>query len=150
MGKKIAILVVATVVAILFGTTVAYLAFPPDNTKTPPAPTSPGLVKIVKPIDLAGKWESGESKIGTKMVAEVKNNTIHVQMYVNDGYTGLWYGTFDILQPGQNTISSKFIDDPDHFVLSSAETKDFLYQQGSLIFDYSVMGTVTTIELKRV
>jgi hypothetical protein len=150
MGKKIATLVIIMVAAILFGTTVAYLAFPPEKNVAPGSTTQTEAVKISKPIDLAGKWESAESKIGTKMVAEVKNNTIHIQMYVSDGYTGLWYGTFDILQPGQNTVVSKFIDDPDHFVLSSAETKDFLYQKGSLIFSYTVMGTMTTIELKRV
>lgn len=132
-------------------TALMYAITPEKRTNdTPPAPTTPGLVKIVKPIDLSGKWESVESKAGTKFVTEIKNNTVHIQMYANDGYTGLWYGTFDILQPGANTMVSKYIDDPDHFVLSSAETKEFLYQGDSLIFDFSMMGTVTTIEMKRV
>lgn len=114
-------------------------------------PTKTQAVKISMPVDLAGKWESTTSKTGTKMVAEVKDNTIFVEMYVNDGYTGLWYGTFDILQPGQNTIVSKFIqDNQNHRALSTAETKEFLYQGQSLIFDYSVMGTRTTVEMKRV
>jgi len=128
--------------------TIMYLTAPTQTTQEPVQKTE--AVKIVKPIDLAGKWESVESKAGTKFVGEVKDNRVYIQMYVSDGYTGLWYGSFDILQPGQNTINSKAIEDDDHFVLSSSETKEFLYQKGSLIFSFSVMGTTTTIEMKRV
>lgn len=113
--------------------------------------TQQEAVKIIeKPVDPSGKWESATSKAGTKMVAEVKNNTIHVEMYAADGYTGLWYGTLDFFQPGQNGQTSKAIDDPDHFVLSSAETKEFIYQDDTLVFDFSVMGTRTTVAMKRV
>jgi hypothetical protein len=93
---------------------------------------------------------STESKAGTKFLGHIKDNRIHVEMYAAEGYTGLWYGTFDILQPGVTTMVSSAIQDENHFVLSTAETKDFLYQKGSLIFEFAVMGTRTTIEMKRV
>lgn len=149
MFRKILFLLAGLTALALVFTTVMYVSMPEQTTNTQPIKTD--AVKVSMPIDLAGKWESTTSKAGTKMVGEVKDGKIFVQMYANDGYTGLWYGTFDILQPGQNTVVSKFIEDnQDHFALSTAETKEFLYQKGSLIFDYSVMGSSFTIEMKRV
>lgn len=149
MFRKILFLLAGLTALALVFTTVMYVSMPEQTTNTQPIKTD--AVKVSMPIDLAGKWESTTSKAGTKMIGEVKDGKIFVQMYANDGYTGLWYGTFDILQPGQNTVVSKFIEDnQDHFALSTAETKEFLYQKGSLIFDYSVMGSSFTIEMKRV
>lgn len=147
--KLLSVILLLAALAIVFTGFMFFTA--PGVHKTATEPTKTDAVKVSMPIDLAGKWESTTSKAGTKMVAEVKDNTVFVQMYANDGYTGLWYGTFDILQPGQNVMNSKAIeDDQNHFVLSTAETKEFLYQKGSLIFDFSVMGTRTTVEMKRV
>ena len=126
------------------------LWFLPEDATISSITTQTSAVKVQMPVDLSGEWVSTESKSGTKFYGHVKNNTMHVEMYANDGYTGLWYGTFDILQVGQSTLVSKAIDDPNHFVLSSAKTKDFLYQKGSLVFEFTVMGTRTTIEMKRV
>jgi hypothetical protein len=124
------------------------LAFSPEN---PPAQNNKDVpaVKIVGPLDLSGEWISAESSAGTKFLGHVKNNTILVEMSAGDGLSNLWYGTFDILQPGKNVVVSSAIEG-DVFYLSSAKTKDFLYQNGSLVFDFSVMGTRTTIEMKRV
>lgn len=116
----------------------------------PPSVAATTVINTPTAVDLSGRWESNASKAGTKMVGQIKNGTIHVEMYADEAYTGLWYGTFDILQPGEKTLTSKYIDDPAHFVLSSAETKDFTYDSGSLKFDFSVMGTRTTVEMRRV
>lgn len=148
MGKKIAFLVALVVLTIVAGTSIAYFAFPPS--KTTNSVTTTSAVKLSMPVDLSGKWESAIDKVGTKMFAKIENNTIYIEMSVNDGSAGLWYGTFDVLAPGKNSIDSTFIDDPDHFVLSSAESKEFIYQGGSLVFDYSSMGIRTTVEMKRV
>lgn len=147
MGRKIAFLVALVVLCILGGTAVTYLVFPPQESQNPVTMTS--AVKVTMPIDLSGKWESVEGKTGSKFIANIENNTIHVEMTVSDGFSGLWYGTFDILQPGENSISSKALNDPNKFVLSSLETKDFLYRDGSLFFNLSVMGTTSAVELKR-
>lgn len=101
-----------------------------------------------KATDLSGKWQS-EEKAGSKFVGTVKDGKIHIEMVVAEGYTGLWYGTFDYLQPGQKKIMSKAIEDESHFVLSNAKEKEFLYQGKSLIFNFEVMGTRTAIEMKR-
>lgn len=146
--KLLSVVAFLTIAAVVFTAFMYFTAPTSQKTQQPVQQTQ--AVKISKPIDLSGKWESTTSKAGTKFVAEIKDNRVHVQMYANDGYTGLWYGTFDILPAGQNVIVSKAIEDDDHFVLSSAETKDFLYQKGSLVFDFAVMGVVTTIEMKHV
>jgi hypothetical protein len=124
----------------------------PEHTYTeyPPSVATTTVINTPTAIDLTGRWESNVSKSGTKMIGHIKNGTVHVEMYADEAYTGLWYGTFDILQPGEKTLTSKYIDDPQHFVLSSAETKDFTYDSGALKFDFSVMGTRTTVEMRRV
>lgn len=124
----------------------------PEHTYTeyPPPVTTTTTINTPTAVDLSGRWESNTSTSGTKMVGQIKNGTIHVEMYADQAYTGLWYGTFDILQPGEKTLTSKYIDDPQHFVLSNAETKDFIYDSGALKFDFSVMGTRTTVEMRRV
>jgi hypothetical protein len=146
MPKSLWILLVVAAAALFGSMTMAIL--PPAPKITAPPTSTPAVA--VGTIDLSGKWESAESKAGTKMIAEIKNNTIHVEMKVADGFTGLWYGTFDTLQPGQNVMTSKAIHNSNYLVVSSAQTKDFLYQKESLIFDFSVMGTRTTVEMKRV
>lgn len=119
-------------------------------TEYQPSVTATTTINTPVAVDLSGRWESNTSTAGTKMVGQVENGTIHVEMYADQAYTGLWYGTFDILQPGEKTLTSKYIDDPAHFVLSNAETKDFTYDSGALKFDFSVMGTRTTVEMRRV
>ena len=119
-------------------------------TEYPPSVAVTTVINTPTAIDLTGRWESNVSKSGTKMIVHIKNGTVHVEMYADEAYTGLWYGTFDILRPGEKTLTSKYIDDPQHFVLSSAETKDFTYDSGALKFDFSVMGTRTTVEMRRV
>lgn len=149
--------IIATLVAVLLiAGGLLINSFRTDETSGKPAQNNVNVpaVKIVqppKPIDLTGEWTSGESTAGTKFLAHIKNNTVLVEMSATDGFSNLWYGTFDILQPGEKKMVSKAILDDNVFVLSNAETKDFRYQDdGSLQFDFSVMGTRTTITLKRV
>lgn len=146
-------LFVAGIVALLavFGTAISLYVFPPQKTShTQITKQDVAPVKAAVAVDLSGKWESEVSQTGMKMVATVQNGTIFVEMYKDKAYTGLWYGTFDFLQPGEKEVVSKFIDDPNHFALSTAKTKDFLYQDGSLVFEYSVFAVRTIVEMKRV
>lgn len=146
--KLFRVLAILSLIAV-GGTAIGYFGAQPDHPAQAPASTA-GVVQIVKPIDLSGEWQSVESHAGTKFLGHIKNNTVHIEMVANGGYSGLWYGTFDILQPGENEMLSSAIEDENYFVLSSAETKNFIYQDGSLVFDFSVMGVRTTIEMKRV
>jgi hypothetical protein len=147
--KFVRLLVILTLCGVL-ATAIMFLQDQPNKTTPSPTPPAVGAVKIVQPINLAGEWQSVESRAGTKFVGHIKNNTIQIEMSATDGFATLWYGTFDVLQPGEKVMVSKAIDDPQYFALSSAETKDFLYQDISLVFDFAVMGTRTTIEMKRV
>lgn len=145
-------LLVILVCCIAFGTAVAYFAIPEKRNVIVPTTSAvqTSAVKVSKTVDLSGKWESQKSTVGSKAVVEIRNNTVLVQFYMNDGYTTIWYGTFDVLQPGQKTMVSKAIKDDGHFALSQDDTKEFLYQNDGLIFSFKIMGTRTTMELKRV
>lgn len=146
--KILRIAMYAVVAALIFSLFYHFAALP-ERPMQDPASSTVGAVKIVKPVDCTGEWAS-EEKNGSRFVAHVKNGVIHVEMQVAGGFTGLWYGTFDIFQPGQSGLISKALNDPKYLVLSSADTKEFVYQDGSLAFDFSVAGTRTTVELKRV
>lgn len=147
MRRALRFFVIAMLLMIVVGAAIRLSQEPASVTKDPQV-TQTQAVKMSVPVDLTGEWRSVEGSKG-KMIATIKDNTIHVEMVDTQSFIGLWYGTFDILQSGQKEMISKAIDDPKHFVLSSAKTKAFLYQNDSLVFDYSVMGVRTTVEMKR-
>lgn len=123
-----------------------YVSTMPDDTKTN-APSVEQGVKIVKPLDLNGKWKSDKPKV----TAVVQNGTIEVESITEDGgFVRWWYGTFDNPQDGKVGVTSKGIEDPDKFYLSSAETKDFVYDKEMLKFQISMMGVTRVVEMKRV
>jgi hypothetical protein len=104
-------------------------------------------VKIVKPLDLNGEWKSTNPNV----IATVQNGTIEVQNILEGGgYARWWFGTFDNPQDGKVGVISKGIEDPDKFYLSSAETKEFVYDNGMLKFQISTMGVSEIVEMKRV
>ena len=121
-----------------------YYATMPDSSSMPSVEQG---VKIVKPLDLNGEWKSEKPSV----VATVQNGTIEVQSILEDGgYARWWFGTFDNPQDGKVGVTSKGIQDPDKVYLSSAETKDFVYDNGMLKFQISLMGVSKVVEMKRV
>lgn len=138
MFRSITIFVLAIVAAVA-----GIFFFAPVENKS--NDTNVPAVKINAPVDLNGKWKSDKPAFE----AEVKNGTIEVSMVLVEGYSRFWYGTFDNPQPGTNEVVSKGIDEPGKFYLSSAETKNFLYQNGKLVVDFSVMGTTTAVAMSR-
>lgn len=104
-------------------------------------------VKIKVPLDLTGNWRSDKPKV----TAVVQNGTIEVESTLDDGgYARWWYGTFDNPQDGKTGVTSKGMYDPNKIYLSSAETKSFVYHDGRLKFQISMMGVTRIVEMKRV
>lgn len=96
-------------------------------------------------LDLTGDWTTKpDAKL--KFVAEIQAGTITMHIVTNGDSMAYYYGSFSNPTPGKPTVVSKKIDDG-KFNWSNAVAKDFLYQNGSLIFDYEAFGIKTTIEL---
>jgi hypothetical protein len=122
----------------------------PDKSMHEPGSVQTSAVKVVQTVDLNNtKWRSENPKV----TATVQNGTIEVESVTEDaGFARWWYGTFDNPRDGKPGITSKGIDDPDKFYLSSAPTKDFVYdpQLEMLRFSISMMGITKVVEMKRV
>lgn len=149
MLKKLLRLVVIGSLLIVFGTAVSYFAAQPDRPMREPGSTQTSAVKVAQPVDLNGTWRSEKPKV----TATVLNGTIDVESITEDGgYVRWWYGTFDNPPAGKHGVTSKGVEDPNKFYLSSAETKDFVYdpQNKLLRFQISMMGVTKIVEMKRV
>lgn len=110
------------------------------------AASTPSLVQVHIPIDLTGTWATGP-KCKTPFSAKVENGAIMIDMALNGNTVSYYYGT--LKNPETNGgIKSEAIDDG-RFVWSISKAKDFIYQNGSLVFDYEIAGVRTTIELTR-
>jgi hypothetical protein len=126
---------------------IAKFANLPDKPMQDPNGTVTEAVKLKVPLDLTGEWRSDNPKV----TAKVLNGTIEVESTTEDGgIVRWWYGTFDNPQDGKTGVISKGISHPEKFYLSSADEKDFVYHEGMLKFQLSVMGVTRVVEMKRV
>lgn len=99
-----------------------------------------------KPGDLSGDWTTKpDAKI--KFVAEIQAGTILIHMIEKGDTLAYYYGTFT-MPDAQNVFKSTAIDDG-KMVWSNSTEKDFLWQDGSLIFTFEIAGVKTAVELVR-
>lgn len=154
MFKKLLRLAVIFTLLGVAVTAIGWFVALPDKPMREPGSVQTSAVKVVKKVDLNNtKWRSENPKV----TATVLNGTIEVESITEDpdgskGFVRWWYGTFDNPRDNHPGVTSKGIEDPDKFYLSSADTKDFVYDSKSemLRFDISVMGMTKTVEMKRV
>lgn len=103
-----------------------------------------------KPASLQGKWASDSSN-GTSMNAVVKNDVIKITIDDEDSSSLYWQGTFAKTATNGDTIVSK----ADTAALESSilgsqnKTKAFTYDDGTLTFDMSMMGTTKHVKLSK-
>lgn len=109
-----------------------------------------------QPIDLNGSWTQKKA-IGADayMVASIDSNVIRVY-WVTDGGDSkslYWWGSFDEPENLDAEYSWESINDhsktDSSMLASSADTKEFLYQNGELTFSASLMGTTKTIRMAK-
>lgn len=106
----------------------------------------PASVPISLNVDLSGDWTTKEDA-KVKFVAEIQASTILIYMVMKSDTVAYYYGTFETPTTKKTTISKAIKDGK--LVWSTAEAKDFLYQDGSLIFNYEALGIRSAIELVR-
>lgn len=105
------------------------------------------------PTNLNGTWVSvaDNSSPVPSFVAEVKDGTILINMTMSND-TGLyWSGTFESSAVDTHKITS--VGNVEHMKTSlfgsSAKTKEFTYEGGSIRFTFSIMGVSHVVELEK-
>jgi hypothetical protein len=100
----------------------------------------------VAPQDLTGIWESTNPE--AKFVATITNDSIDIDLQTPTGTLAYWSGSFGKPEGSTNKIKSN--PDPNKRVTwSNAATKEFLYLDGTLAFDYMAPGITSSIVLHR-
>lgn len=107
---------------------------------------SPAVTAVSLNVDLTGDWTT-KPDARVKFVAEVQSSTILIHMISKGDTIAYYYGTFENPKTS-NVIASTMINDG-KMVWSTAATKQFIYQDESVIFDFEIAGVKSAIELVR-
>lgn len=104
------------------------------------------------PVSMIGTWTQTNTE-GTTATAVISNGKISIQ--ISDGDTsGLyWTGTFPVSSITSQSFSVTSTGDTAEMetslLASEAKTKTFTYNNGVLSYEFSILGTTTTIHLQR-
>lgn len=104
-------------------------------------------------VTLDGEWRS-ETKDGTTMVAVITGNHIQMTLDSEDLSSLYWKGTFpesgDAATEGMTITSEADTEALAQSITGSqAESKDFTYEDGTLDFEFTVLGSTRTVHLKK-
>lgn len=145
--KKFLSLAAAIVVLIVMAVAGVYISKQSPDRPVPVigfTTTAASPVKAVVPIDLSGDWNTSPSET-LKMAAHITADTITVEFISNKNeYIAYWYGTFE-----QNKVKIVSQAKEDKFFLAKATSKDFLFKDGKLSFEVTVMGVTKRVEMTR-
>lgn len=106
--------------------------------------------------DLTGTWKQTNSNDDASwMEATIEGDVISVDWVINNGDSRsiYWVGTYDA--PGEEVSKHSWTSDNDveatEFALlaSTADTKEYTYEDGKLIFEVEMMGSTATIRMNR-
>lgn len=102
------------------------------------------------PDSLAGTW-STTSTDGPTMTADVSADTIEIQWTTADTTALYWKGSFESSATNGSTITSD--GDTETMAMSllasMSETKEFVYDDGKISFDFTIMGVTSKLTLER-
>ncbi|WP_311141567.1 hypothetical protein [Lancefieldella rimae] len=114
-------------------------------------------VEQKKPLDLSGKWHatnSGDEAAAT-MEAEIKDGTITIYLVNKKEDTKMLYWQGTVPTPDTTEDKYDFTSEADTEALSQSllgsqdKTKDFKYENGTLSFDFTALGTTKTIKMEK-
>lgn len=106
--------------------------------------TDSSTSRVIFNQDLIGTWHSKDKTFS----AEIANSEIDLRVNGNGGDAVYWYGTFDS-NPKQDGSTIESLPVTGKLYLSTAQTKDFTYNEDHISFDFSAAGVTKTVELNR-
>lgn len=117
-----------------------------------PSPVTPGSTTAAEDstTNLTGEW--GYSGDTFKFDADVTSGKITVHILLDDDSKGLyWTGTFPESAKDGESITSKADTEALASSLygSSDEEKTFKFEGGKLVYEFTIMGTLTKVSLEK-
>lgn len=109
-----------------------------------------------QPLDLTGSWKQvNKNSEDSWQEAVIDDGAITINWVSNGGDTKslYWAGTYEA--PTSDTESYSWVSENDtsqtdkSLLASTAETKDFKYDNGVLSYEATAMGTTTTVKMER-
>jgi len=117
-----------------------------------------GSVRVDTPKSLVGTWyQTNKLDSGVMMQAEIhRGGTIQVNMKTRDSSSIYWMGSFESSKNPRFSFETVSKADPDAqkvlagSLFGSQDTeKKFKYERGDLSFKFTMMGTTSTIHLRK-
>lgn len=118
-----------------------------------PSPVTPGETIVTEDTttNLTGDW--GYSSDTFSFEAEVAADEITIYILLDEGTSkGLyWTGTFlEEVKDGDTILSKADVDALASSLYGSGdEEKKFTFTDGKLVYEFSIMGTTTTVQLEK-
>lgn len=115
--------------------------------------SSPGASASKNPVSLVGEWYQINHNPDSWMTASISGESIQVDFRSSDYRSIFWMGSFDtrLKQSGKFKIVS--LGDQDamrwQIAASTEKQKTFTYDHGILSFEFSVLGSSTTIHMTK-
>lgn len=118
--------------------------------------TSQGTTTVgaeTKTTGLLGDWhQTGTGISGTTMAATVTEGAIQITLTMGDTSGIYWLGTLETWNTS-NSFTTVSLGDQDAMMLdifaSTDPAKTFTYENGDLSYEFSILGTTTTVHLSK-
>lgn len=108
------------------------------------------------PASLVGEWHQSNSNPNGWFTASISGESIQVTMRGRDSSTIYWMGSFDTSHRPTNKFKVVSLPDPDarytmkkSLMASTDSQKTFTYKNGDLSFEYSALGSSTTVHMHK-
>lgn len=115
--------------------------------------TSHGASVSKTAISLTGEWHQVNSNPDGWMTASISGESIQVNLKGRDSSSIFWLGTFETHRRWADKFKVVSIGDQDamrwDITASNEKTKTFTYDHGILSFEFSAVGSTTTVRMKK-
>jgi hypothetical protein len=115
--------------------------------------SSHGASVSTKPVSLKGEWHQVNSNPSGWMTASISGDSIQVNLRGRDSSSIFWLGTFDTQKRSANKYKIVSLGDQDamkyKIAASNESQKTFTYDHGILSFEFSALGSSTTIHMTK-
>jgi hypothetical protein len=106
-----------------------------------------------KTVNFIGTWHQIDGDPSAVMTAEISFGAIQINLKTRDSSNVYWLGTFDTDMTDVKAFTMISNGDQDamaNMIFASQDsTKKFTYRDGVLSFDFSILGTTTTVHLTK-
>lgn len=112
--------------------------------------TNPSAVPLS--VDLTGVWVQTDGTQAENMTAQISHGEIQIVLQLNTRTATYWDGSFDYdqVQPGVTSFDvTSQSSHPLSIFASKLDSKKFSYKNGVLSYDFKIVGTDRTIELRK-